>query len=114
MRTRNASRSRSRRASNVTTDHDTIRRWAEQRGAIPACVQGTGGRGDIGMIRLEFPGAPGARDSKLEEISWDEWFRKFEESGLALLREETTSGGQKSNFNKLVKRETGRARAAGA
>jgi hypothetical protein len=66
------------------------------------------------MIRLEFPGAPGARDANLQEISWDDWFKKFDESGLALLYEETTADGQKSNFNKLVKRETGKAKAARA
>jgi hypothetical protein len=99
------------RVTKVTTDHDEIRRWAEDRGAKPARVRGTG---DVGIIRLAFPGAPGARDEQLEEISWDEWFRKFDESGLAFLFEETTASGQKSNFNKLVKRETVKAKAARA
>jgi hypothetical protein len=89
-----------------------IRRWAEGRGAKAACVRRTGGKGDIGMIRLKFPGAPGARDENLQEISWDEWFNKFDESGLAFLYEETTAGGQKSNFNKLVKREKAKAARA--
>jgi hypothetical protein len=42
----------------------------------------------------------------LEPIEWDEWFQKFDESGLALLVQETTARGERSNFNKLVKRET--------
>ena len=114
--TRSSSTGRARHTEKVTTNHDEIRRWAEQRGAKPARVAGTGGNGDVGLIRLMFPGAPGSRDDKLEEISWDEWFRKFAESGLAFVYDETTSGGQKSNFNKLVKRETAKAksRAAGA
>ena len=41
----------------------------------------TGGKGDIGMIRLDFPGYTGA--DSLEHISWDDWFDKFDESGLA-------------------------------
>ena len=98
----------------ITTDHEVIRRWAEERGAKPARVQGTGGNGDIGIIRLEFPGAPGARDEKLEEISWDDWFKEFDEKGLAFVYEETTASGQKSNFNKLVKRETVKAKAKSA
>src|SRR5437870_215671 len=85
-------------------DRDEIREWAEERGAKPACVKGTGGKGDTGMIRLDFPGYTGG--DSLEEISWDDWFEKFEESELALLVQETTAGGQKSNFNKLVKRST--------
>jgi hypothetical protein len=61
------------------------------------------------MIRLDFPGY--RREGSLEEINWDEWFRKFDEIGLALLVQEQTARGQKSNFNKLVKRETAEARA---
>jgi hypothetical protein len=56
------------------------------------------------MIRLDFPGYSG--EQSLEPIEWVEWFEKFDDSGLALLVQETTAGGQKSNFNKLVKRET--------
>lgn len=89
---------------NVSTDHDFIRQWAEERDAHPACVRGTGGKSDKGIIRLDFPGYTGA--DKLEEISWDEWFGKFDEQGLALVYQETTSGGQKSNFNKLISRQT--------
>ena len=90
--------------SRTTTDHEEIRSWAEDRGAHPACVRGTGGRGDLGMLRLDFPGYSGKPN--LQEISWDEFFEKFDERGLALLYQETTARGQKSNFNKIVSRET--------
>src|SRR3954468_22320769 len=83
------------------TDHEQIRQWAEDRGAKPTCVRGTGGGGDTGMIRLDFPGYSGAES--LQPIDWDEWFRQFDESNLALLVQETTAGGQRSNFNKLVR-----------
>ncbi len=88
--------------SHTTSDHDEIRQWAEARGGKPACVQGTGGKGDVGMIRIEFPGKPHANDSKLEEISWDEFFDKFDQHGLSLVYQEKTAEGQQSNFNKLV------------
>lgn len=93
----------SRAQNRTTTDHDEIRRWAEERDARPACVRGTGGDDDVGVIGLDFPGYGG--DESLEEISWDEWFGKFEESGLALIYQETPAGGQRSNFNKLISRE---------
>jgi ferritin-like metal-binding protein YciE len=93
-----------RHSSSATTDHEEIRRWAEERGARPTCVKGTGGRGDTGMIRLDFPGYTG--EESLQDISWDDWFEKFDENNLALLYQEKTAGGQKSNFNKLVSRET--------
>jgi len=67
-------------------------------------VRGTGGGKDVGMIRLDFPGYSG--EQTLEHIEWDDWFQKFDESGLALLVQDTTARGQKSNFNKLVSRDT--------
>jgi hypothetical protein len=85
------------------TDHDEIRQWAEARGARPACVKGTGAGSDAGMIRLDFPGWSGG--DSLQEISWDEWFRAFDENNLALLVQERTTDGDTSNFNKLVTRE---------
>lgn len=88
---------------NSTTDHEQIRRWAEERGAKPACVRGTGDKEDVGMIRLDFPGYSG--EDKLQPISWDEWFAKFDERKLALIYQDETAGGQKSNFNKLVSRD---------
>jgi len=97
--------------SQVTTDHEQIRTWAEDRGAHPACVRGTGGNNDTGMIRLDFPGYSGG--DSLQEISWDEFFQKFDEQGLALLYQDKTARGQKSNFNKLIARETAELSAKG-
>jgi hypothetical protein len=90
------------------TDHDEIRRWAEERNAKPSCVKGTGGKDDTGMIRLDFPGYSGG--DSLQEISWEEWFQKFDENDLALLVQDKTAQGQKSNFNKLVSRATAEQR----
>jgi hypothetical protein len=86
------------RVSRVSIDHDEIREWAEARRAQPAIVKGTS------IIRLDFPGFAG--EDELEHISWDEWFQKFDDSNLALVFEETSARGQKSNFNKLIGRET--------
>lgn len=97
--------------SKTTTDHDEIRRWAEARGGKPACVKGTGSRGDTGMIRLDFPGYSGA--ASLQPISWDEWFQQFDDNNLALVYQEKTASGERSNFNKLIGRETGGARSHG-
>lgn len=98
------------RKSRVLTDHDEIRRWAEERDAQPACVRGTGSEEDVGMIRLDFPGYSG--ETSLEPVEWDEWFQKFDDNNLALLVEET-AGGEQSNFNKIIGRETAAARAQG-
>jgi hypothetical protein len=94
----------------VTTNHDEIRKWAEARGGRPAAVHSTHSKQEPGIIRIEFPEAPNANDDALEEISWDEFFDKFDDANLALLYQEETAGGERSNFNKLVGRETAQAR----
>ena len=91
-------------SSRVLTDVEEIRAWAEEREAKPSCVRGTGDKGDIGILRLDFPGFAG--EDKLEEISWEEWGEKFQERELALIVQDQTSEGVQSNFNKIVSRET--------
>src|SRR3954447_386472 len=86
--------------SRTTTDHDEIRRWADERGGVPSTVAATERGGEPGILRIDFPGFSG--EGTLEEISWDDFFRKFEERNLAFLFEE----GSDSRFNKLVSRDT--------
>lgn len=90
--------------SRTTRDHEEIRRWAEERGGKPSHVKSTGSREDIGILRIDFPGYSG--QGSLEAISWEEWFEKFDDRNLALLYQEETAGGQRSNFNKIVTAET--------
>lgn len=106
------SNGKSKAGTKVTMDHDEIKSWAEGRGAHPACVKGTGDKGDIGLLRIDFPGYSGG--DSLAEITWEEFFQKFDEQGLALLYQESTARGQKSNFNKLVARETAQLVGAGS
>jgi hypothetical protein len=88
----------------ITTDHELIREWAETRGGKPAHVKSTGKKSDVGILRIDFPGYSG--QGSLEEISWDEFFDKFEKSGLALVYQEETASGERSNFNKLISRDS--------
>ena len=84
----------------VTTDHNTIRKWAEKKHGKPAAVKRTHQGGDAGIVRIMFPDRPQSEHEELVEISWDEFFRQFEKSKLALLYEED------SLFNKIVGRDT--------
>ena len=103
----------SRNSSRVLTDHDEIRQWAEERDARPSAVQRTHTDDSVGIIRLDFPGYSG--ENSLEEIEWDEWFDKFDDNNLALVVQDETAGGEKSNFNKIVSRDsvesTGKSRS---
>lgn len=83
----------------TTSDHDTIRRWADERGAKPATVPGTEHDDHLGVLRLDFPGYGG---DGLREVSWDEWFGTFDQRGLAFVYQETTADGQQSNFFRLT------------
>ncbi|HEY2800286.1 MAG TPA: hypothetical protein VGI85_06810 [Chthoniobacterales bacterium] len=88
---------------NVTTDHDTIREWVEDRGGHPATVRSTVGKGhESGILRIDFPGYSGA--DSLEKITWEEFFDKFEKEKLAFLHQDRTAGGKKSHFSKLIAR----------
>jgi hypothetical protein len=73
---------------------------------MPAAVDGTGSGNDPRILRIAFPARPQSDDESLEEISWDEWFRAFDENGLALVYQAHTADGQESRFSKLVDRET--------
>lgn len=83
--------------SKVTTNHDEIRRWVEERGGHPAEVKGTE------LLRIDYPGFSG--EDSLEEISWEEFFDAFEENNLAFLYQEKTKDGGKSRFSKLIDRD---------
>ena len=87
-----------------TTDHDEIRRWAEGQDGKPASVRGTGDENDPGILRIDFPG--GAGEDELEQISWDDWFEKFEQQQLAAIIQERKADGEPSTFIKLVKRDS--------
>ena len=87
----------------TTTDHHEIRQWVEERNGKPASVPGTskGGK-EVGLVRIDF--AEDGDDDRLEEISWDEFFDRFEERQLAFLYQEQKANGEPSTFNKLVLR----------
>ena len=61
-----------------TRDHETIRRWVEERGGKPARVRGT-----QDLLRISF----GFSSKSLEEITWEEFFEAFERNNLMLVYE---------------------------
>ena len=89
--------------SKTTVDHEVIRKWAEERDGHPARVKDSGsGKGRTGgILRIDF----GKPEASLEKISWEEFFKTFDENNLAFLYQETTSDGSVSRFFKFVNRE---------
>jgi hypothetical protein len=83
-----------------------IRKWAEARDASPASVHGTG-KGGPGVLRLDF--GP-EQEERLDKISWDQFFAKFEQEKLAFLYQDETGNGATSRFHKFVERGASQAR----
>lgn len=86
--------------SETTTDHKVIRKWIEERDGRPATVRATEERGHAGILRIDF----GPKEDRLDEIEWDEFFRKFDEADLAFLYQDRTKDGGLSRFHKFVRR----------
>jgi len=85
--------------SEATTDHATIRKWAQKHGGKPAAVARTHDKGDVGIIRIMFPKSKQSEHEGLQEISWDKFFEEFDSRRLELIYEED------SLFSKLVSRD---------
>lgn len=90
--------------SKLTTDHETIQKWIEERKGIPAAVSSTKGKNEIGILRIMFP-ETAKNVANLEEISWEDFFRKFDESNLQFLYQDKTKDGKLSRFFKFVKKK---------
>jgi len=96
----------------VTTDHDEIRKWVEARSGRPAAVHSTQSKDGTGIIRIEFPNAPNAKDDNLEEITWTNSSRSLtSRTWRCFIRRKPRAAS--ADFNKLVGRETAEAREDG-
>ena len=87
----------------ATTDHELIRRWAEDRHATPATVGGEEGDGITGELRLDFDFGNDLED--LRAVTWEEWFAAFDERGVEFVYQDTTrADGSRSNDFHLEQR----------
>lgn len=81
----------------ATTNHEVIKRWAEERGAKPATVEGTEHGDQLGVLTFDF----GGDTERLRHVSWDEWFATFDARRLNFIYQEQRSDGRQSNFFRL-------------
>jgi hypothetical protein len=81
----------------ATTHHEVIRQWAEERGGVPATVEGTEHGDHLGVLRIDFRD----KDTNLRQVSWEEWFKTFDDRGLNFIYQEQRSDGTQSNFFRL-------------
>jgi hypothetical protein len=83
----------------VTVNHDVIRKWAEERGAVPATPAGTEKGDRPGVLTFDFP--PLGDNDRLRHVSWEDWFRTFDQRGLNFIFQEKLADGRQSNFFRL-------------
>ena len=96
----------------MLTDHEAIRSWAAARAGFPAIVDVSPETGTQALLRLVF-GQHAYQDQDQPErplnaggyelVEWDEWFKLFDESKLALVVEKEIPG-RRDNYHQFVRR----------
>jgi hypothetical protein len=81
----------------ATTHHEVIKQWAEDRGGVPATVEGTEHGDHLGVLRFDF----GGENDNLRHVSWEERFGTFDSRRLNFIHQEQRSDGSTSNFFRL-------------
>ena len=82
-----------------TTDHHEIRHWAEANGAVPTEILPQIVDSVPTQIRLVLKGSAG-QDATRRTITWEEFFAKFDQLGLALVYD-----GDSTGYNELLQIE---------
>lgn len=103
----------------VTTDHQLIRSWAERYGGKPQIIDDPMAKSDIPGLRIDFPGKLDdlfLPDTKVRDISWEEFFKLFEDEGLAFIyQDEVNLEDPKSIYRsyRFIKRDGFKQRSQG-
>ncbi len=86
-----------------SSDHEVIRRWAEERGGRPAKLLQEGEPpAEAASLHIEFS-APVA-SGRTHSISWEEFFGEFDRLKLELTYTDEPTPGGPSRFWRLVPR----------
>lgn len=89
------------RSIETTTDHETIRRWIEERGSTAARVTESAGDdpGSLAVVPEDTD------DDSIEKIAWEEFFEIFEEEDLAFVYQTERDNPNERWFCRFVDRE---------
>lgn len=82
----------------ATQSHEVIKKWAADRGGVPATVPGTEHGDRSGVLRIDIQGK-GSKN--LEQVDWNDWFKPFDARNLVFLYQEHKRDGQTSTFFRL-------------
>ena len=85
----------------TTDDREEIKSWIEDRNGIPGMERGTGENGIYTVLGIKFSWN---KNDILKEISWKEFFDKFEKYNLVFGFQEKTIRGTRSRYYKIHNR----------
>lgn len=72
-----------------TIDHQEIKQWVEEHGGSPSVVEGTYDGFGSGILRIDW----GTEEEALDQLSWEDFFRVFDDNDLAFVYDTSTEGG---------------------
>lgn len=73
-----------------TTDHNSIKKWVEDREGIPALAKGDKDTGRAGgLLRIIFPG-DSTKD--IDKLPWEKFFIIFDENNLEFIYSDDDEG----------------------
>ena len=67
--------------------------WAEEGNRVPATVEGTEHCDHLGVLRIYF----GDADTDVQKVSWDEWFKTFDDRGLNFIYQSAVTAGSRTS-----------------
>ena len=86
----------------TTTDHEEVRRWAQDRGGSPACVHNPfNTAGETSELRIDF--LHEKYNDDVREVTWEEFFALFDRQRMVLVYQTETEGGKVSRFGRIVR-----------
>lgn len=88
----------------VTTNHSTIKQWAENRGGIPVRIRQDGSTPGLGDIKIYFPDTE-EKGENWEELPWNEFLEQFENQKLAMEYKENDANGDVSLYYQMLDRQ---------
>ncbi|MDX2154544.1 MAG: hypothetical protein SFV54_27630 [Bryobacteraceae bacterium] len=80
----------------ATRNIEVVKRWAEERGAVPTTVRTRQSGNQVRTLRFIFPASESR--GRLEEIEWEEFAEPFNGRKLVFLFQEQMRVGRQSNF----------------
>jgi hypothetical protein len=86
-----------------TIDHNEIKSWTEERKGAPASLKEPSEEASNLILRILFNGDKNVNQAK--EISWEQFFKLFEQHQLALVYKHENFGGKLSNSHRFVFRD---------